>query len=163
MNITSCFKFMTPFCHVLPVHNIFAINRNKMMMNFSSGFSFRMKKSNYCTNLTFGRILNRHSHFKHTLRAQRYCDCGPWTQPCHTVPISHGSTAISEKENPLHFYFPDIPHASSKKVSRRRDCAKRMEWHCTMPPQTSQVIQYAMKLAIWLMRKFRGSYVMYIS
>jgi hypothetical protein len=34
------------------------------------------KKSNYCTNLTFGGILNRHGHFKHTLRAQRYRDCG---------------------------------------------------------------------------------------
>jgi hypothetical protein len=67
MNITSsCFKFTTPFCHVLPVHNIFAVNRNKLAINFSSSFSFRVKKSNYCTNLTFGEILNRHNHFKQT-------------------------------------------------------------------------------------------------
>jgi hypothetical protein len=74
-----------------------------------------MKKSNYCMNLTFGGILNQHGHFKHTLRAQRCHDCGRWTLPCHTVPISHGSTAISEKKKSLAFllglylYFPNIP------------------------------------------------------
>jgi hypothetical protein len=50
-----------------------------------------------------GGILNRHGHFKHTLRAQRCRECGRWTLPCHTVPISHGSTAISEKKNPCMF------------------------------------------------------------
>jgi hypothetical protein len=54
-------------------------------------------------------------HFKHTLRAQRCRDCGRWTLPCHTVPISHGSTAFSEKKIPcisldLYLYFPNIPH-----------------------------------------------------
>jgi hypothetical protein len=74
------------------------------VINFS--FSFRVKKSNYCTNLTIGGILNRHGHFKHTLRAQRCRDCGRWTLPCHTVPISHGSTAISgRKKCPLQFYW----------------------------------------------------------
>jgi hypothetical protein len=57
-----------------------------------------VKKSNYCTNVTFGGILNRHGHFRHTLRGQRCRDYGRWTLPCHTVPISHGSTAISEKK-----------------------------------------------------------------
>jgi hypothetical protein len=55
-----------------------------------------------------GGILNRHGHFKHTLRAQRCRDCGRWTLPCHTVPISHGSNAFSEKKNPLHFYWTCI-------------------------------------------------------
>jgi hypothetical protein len=41
-------------------HNIFAVNRNKLAMNFSSSFSFRVKTLNYCTNLTFGGILNIH-------------------------------------------------------------------------------------------------------
>jgi hypothetical protein len=68
-----------------------------------------MKKSNYCTNLTFGRILNRHLHFKHTLQAQRCRDCGWWTLPCHMVSISHGSTAISEeKKISLNFYWTCI-------------------------------------------------------
>jgi hypothetical protein len=98
----------------LPVHNIFAVNRNKLAMNFSSIFSFRLKKSNYCTNLTFGGISNRHGHFKHTLQAQRCRDCGRWTLPCHTVPFSHISTAISDKNSlaflvDLYFYFPNIP------------------------------------------------------
>jgi hypothetical protein len=65
-------------------------------MNFRSGFSLRVKKSNYWRNLKFGGILNLHDHVQHTLQAQRCRDCGRWTQPCHTVPISHGSTAISE-------------------------------------------------------------------
>jgi hypothetical protein len=73
-----------------------------------------VKKSNYCMNLTFGESLNRHGPFQHALRAQRCRDCGRWT-PCHTVPISHGSTVISEKKIPLAFlldlylYFPNIP------------------------------------------------------
>jgi hypothetical protein len=67
-----------------------------------------VKKSNYCTNLTFGGILNRHGHFKHTLLAQRCRDCGRWTPPCHTVPISYGNTAISEKKSPFHFYWACI-------------------------------------------------------
>jgi hypothetical protein len=73
-----------------------------------------MRKSNYCTNLTFGGILNRHGHFKHTLRAQR-CRAGDrWTQPCHTVPLSHRGTGISGKKKvafllDLYLYFPDIP------------------------------------------------------
>jgi hypothetical protein len=118
MNITSsCFKFTTPFCHVLPVPNIFALNRNKLAMNFSSSFSFRVNKSNYCTNLTFGGILNRHGHIKHTEGAQRCRDCGRCTLPCHAVPISQGSTAISEKKFlalllDLYLYFPEVPHKS---------------------------------------------------
>jgi hypothetical protein len=50
----------------------------------------------------------------HTLRVQRCRDCGRWTLPCHTIPISHGSTAISEKKKSLAFllylylYFPNI-------------------------------------------------------
>jgi hypothetical protein len=77
-----------------------------------------VKKSNYCTNFPFGRILNWHGHFKHTLRAQRCRDCGRWTVPCHTVPISHGSTAISGEKKSLAFlldlylYFPVIPRVS---------------------------------------------------
>jgi hypothetical protein len=61
-----------------------------------------------------GGILNRHGHFKHTLRAQRCRDCGRWTLSCHTVPISHSSTAISGKIISLPFlldlylYFPNI-------------------------------------------------------
>jgi hypothetical protein len=44
MNITSFhFKFTTPFCHVLPVHNMFTVNRNKLVMTFCSSFSFRVK------------------------------------------------------------------------------------------------------------------------
>lgn len=107
-NSSSCFKFMTPFCYVLPVLNIFAINRNKLVMNFSSGFSFHMKKSNYCTNFTFGGILNRHGHFKHILQAQRCRVCGRWTQPCYTVLISHGTLPFLKKKNPLHFYWTCI-------------------------------------------------------
>jgi hypothetical protein len=42
--------------------------------------------------------LNGHGHFKNKLRAQRCRDCGRWTQPCHTVPISQGSTAFSEEK-----------------------------------------------------------------
>jgi hypothetical protein len=88
-----------------PVHNIFTVNRNKLAMNFCSSFSSRVKKSNYYTNLTFGMILNQHGHFKYTLRAQRCRDYGQWALPCHMVPISQGSTTISEeKRNPLHFY-----------------------------------------------------------
>jgi hypothetical protein len=35
MNITSSrFKF----CHILPVHNIFAVNRNKLAMKFRQQF-----------------------------------------------------------------------------------------------------------------------------
>jgi hypothetical protein len=102
----------------LPVHNIY---KNKLAMNFSSSFSFRVKKSNYCTNFTFGGILNRRGHFNHTLRAQICRDCGRWTQPCHTVSISHSSTAISEKNSlaallDLYLYFPDIPHGYLSKI-----------------------------------------------
>jgi hypothetical protein len=115
MSITSShFKFTTPFCQVLPVHNILTVNRNKLVVNFSSSFSLCMKKPNYCTNLTFGGILNQHGQFKHTLRAQRCRDCGRWTLPCHTVTIAHSSTAISEKISlkfllDLYLYFPNIP------------------------------------------------------
>jgi hypothetical protein len=62
-----------------------------------------------------GGILSQHSHFKHAPRAQRYHDCGRWTLPCHTVPISHSSTAISGKKKSLAFlldfylYFSNIP------------------------------------------------------
>jgi hypothetical protein len=64
-----------------------------------------MKKSNY-----------------YTLQAQRCCDSGRGTQPCHTVPISHGSTAISEKKKSLAFlldlylYFPDIPRSNKTRT-----------------------------------------------
>jgi hypothetical protein len=100
-HLSSRFKFTTQVCHVLSIHNI-AVNKNKLAMNFSSSFCFHVKKSNFCSNLAFGGILNRHGHFKHTVRAQGCSACGRWTLPCHTAPISHGSTAISEK-NPLHF------------------------------------------------------------
>jgi hypothetical protein len=73
-----------------------------------------VKKSNYCKNLTFDGILNQHGHFKHTLPAQRCRDCGRWPPPCHTVPISHGSTAISINNSlafllDLYLYLPNIP------------------------------------------------------
>jgi hypothetical protein len=39
MNITSSrFKFTTPFCHVLPVHNISAVNRKKISDEFQQQF-----------------------------------------------------------------------------------------------------------------------------
>jgi hypothetical protein len=48
--------------HHLATFCLFAVNRNKLATNFRSSFSFRVKKSNYCTNRTF------RGHFKHTAR-----------------------------------------------------------------------------------------------
>jgi hypothetical protein len=115
---SSRFKFTPPFCHVLPLHNIFAVNRNKMAMNFSRSFSCRVKKSNYCTNLSCGGILYRHGHFKHILWTERCRDCGRWTLPWPTVPISHGSTAISEK---LSLAFLLDLHPDSSDISHTND------------------------------------------
>jgi hypothetical protein len=85
------------------------------LINFNSSFLFRVKKSNYCMNLTFGVFLKGHGPFKNTVWAQRCRDWSRWTVPCHTVPISHGNTAITEKEKnsltllqDLYFYSPDF-------------------------------------------------------
>lgn len=48
MDITSSwFKFIPSICHVFHVHNIFARNRNKVAMNFSSSFAFYTKESDH--------------------------------------------------------------------------------------------------------------------
>jgi hypothetical protein len=69
---------------------------------------------NYCMNLAFGGIWNRHGHFKHILRAQRCCHCGQLSLPCHTDTICHDRVANCEKYSlafllALYLYFLNIP------------------------------------------------------
>jgi hypothetical protein len=70
-----------------------------------------MKKSNYCTNLIFGGILNRYGHFKNTLQAQRCRNCGRWTVSVIRF-LSHTAAMPFLKKKSLAFllnlylYFP---------------------------------------------------------
>lgn len=48
MNITSpLLKFMVLFCHILRIHNIFIMNKNKLAVYFKSGFSFHTESKSY--------------------------------------------------------------------------------------------------------------------
>jgi len=94
MNVrSSCIKFMTPFCHILPVH-IITTNTNNFTMKFSWSFSFLVEKSNNtmlfnistnnCTyNFTQHDMLPQHVVCKYELNCE-YCnitlagDKAPW-------------------------------------------------------------------------------------
>ena len=88
-------------------------------MNFSNSFSFRMKNSDYCTNLAFGGILNRHAHLN------THCQ--------HNVPVTVADEicpvvgslfhSLFWKRNKslaylleLYIYFPNIPRVINAEV-----------------------------------------------
>jgi hypothetical protein len=108
MNITSFrFKFTT-FCNILPVHNIFVVNRNKLAINFSSSFSFRLKKSNYCARTSHlegfwidTAILN--THCEHNVAMTVAGELCPVIRF-----LSHTAVVLFLKKNPLQFYWTCI-------------------------------------------------------
>lgn len=75
MIITFSFlKFITPFSHILPVRNVFTINRNEFEMSFSSSSLFTCRK--VITARTSHLAGLWHEYFELTVQAQCYCCSG---------------------------------------------------------------------------------------
>jgi hypothetical protein len=83
-----------------------------------------------------------------TLRAQRCRDCGRRTLPCHAVPISHGSTAISEKNN-SHCIFTGLISLLSEYPSYVSvDCPHSASPVCTLVKRSPNIMAGFLYVAI---------------